>query len=73
MFSFYLPGKYEKTSGLLMFSGEMKRERWREMGWSLCVFYMKSLSADPDCISTFRQKIKIFGSNKNVHNIARTL
>ena len=32
LFSFYTPWKYQITSGLLMFSGSIEKDQWREMG-----------------------------------------
>ena len=30
--SFYSPGKHQKTSGFLMFSGGIEKDQWHEMG-----------------------------------------
>ena len=35
MASFYTPWKNQKTFGFLMFSGDIERDQWHEMGYCL--------------------------------------
>ena len=41
MFIFYTPEKYQKTSDFLIFSGGIKREHWREIGWITLQIFLK--------------------------------
>ena len=42
--SLYIPWKYQKTSGFLMFSGGIEINQWHEMGYCRGLFFWKSLN-----------------------------